>query len=332
MNWLSGEGKDAIQKKMSEYKSFEELSKSILYHGTCEDISGKLRGGGYDNMLWTANRPDIAQTYIPESGATITYYPPKTEYDKNNRVRMYYSDGLEIEIMKMMGYEINIEADNFRKIQSYSIKKDGEYFETPTNSMLWDFLQKELKYEMFDYQEYIKLKIGQGSQILPADYKMPGELYVMFGAENLNLYDISTGESDLLDLQYHKLELFEKLINGDILDNDGNQYDGIIIDDFAQTERYGNLGHESFGLTPSGIKKLEYFKINATNHDWDEEKYSLRDASKSKITDDINPKQWYEQIIISPIINKCVKNMNKLSKEYEFLGKFNENSDIIKKN
>jgi hypothetical protein len=52
--------------------------------------------------------------------------------------------------------------------------------------------------------------------------------------------DISTGEGDLMDVQYHRHDMFQKA------KQDG--YDGIKIDDFAQLEEYGNFGHASIGL------------------------------------------------------------------------------------
>lgn len=127
-----------------------------------------------------------------------------------------------------------------------------------------------------------EVKLGKDDQgrsiILPPDYKEKGRLFVIRPKREMKIYDISTGESDLTDLQYHKLELFKEIEN--------KGYDGIKIDDFAQHDKYGNVGHASIGFFKSSIKDLDMKVIdNVThpdhlNHHSDEYNKSLNEAVK----------------------------------------------------
>lgn len=107
-------------------------------------------------------------------------------------------------------------------------------------------------------------------KILPSNYSMPGNLYIFNGASKLNLYDMSTGEGDLMNVQYHEIDTFKKI--------DDAGFDGVIIDDFAQSKTYGNVGHESVGLFERGIKKLSSLSIPAKNYDWPEEGISKNET------------------------------------------------------
>ena len=45
-----------------------------LFHGTIEDFDPEdIRGGGYDGVLWTAEDSTVAQSYIPSSGAEVSW-------------------------------------------------------------------------------------------------------------------------------------------------------------------------------------------------------------------------------------------------------------------
>ena len=47
---------------------------TVLFHGTLERFWGTPRPGGYDGVLWAAESPAVAQSYIPKSGGR-TYAP-----------------------------------------------------------------------------------------------------------------------------------------------------------------------------------------------------------------------------------------------------------------
>jgi len=249
---------------LSKYSSIEDAKKDILFHGTCEKIEGPLRGGGYDGVLWTSRSPDVSQSYIPTSGMSVQYSKP-SNFSMDDYASFYYADSFDLKIARLIGYEVSdIEIDSTQKIISYMIKKDGEYASIPRQRDIYNFIKNTLGYDV-DNNDDVEILMGHDEngveEFYPADYSMPGELYIFSGAKELNLFDMSTGEGDLMDVQYHSVDKFKELAT--------EGYDGVIIDDFAQSKTYGNVGHESVGLFPAGIKKMAAFSVPAKNYDWD---------------------------------------------------------------
>jgi len=276
-----------IEKAIKSVGTFEAFQKTLLFHGTCEEIKGNIRGGGYDGVLWTATTPTVAQNYIPTSGASMSF-AIKQGFELNDRVSFHYDGDIELTILAMMGYKIRVDTEEgFQKITGYTVIKDKKYADLPKNKELNDFVINELGYAP-DSSGRVDLKLDHKEgkrRLLKADYEMPGTLYVFTGAEKLNLYDYSTGESDLMNVQYHDLEMFKSL--------EEKGYDGVIIDDFAQSERYGNVGHRSVGLFSEGIKKLGVEPLPAVNYDWGklDEKHPLSAIE----TPEFKTKEIYEK-------------------------------------
>ena len=141
---------------------------------------------------------------------------------------------------------------------------DAEYKKYNVENLQCEYVNKKLKelgYEgtkisgnNYSYQ----LKISNG-KIMPANYKAKGKLYIGTTSKDLKIYDMSTGESDLTDVQYHDLETF------DWAKQQG--YDGVKIDDFAQFDKFGNVGHPSIGLFNTSLKTLSFKIIDACHPD-----------------------------------------------------------------
>jgi hypothetical protein len=111
-----------------------------------------------------------------------------------------------------------------------------------------------------DYSWDLKMGFDQNKNqiILPANYRAEGRLLIIKPKEDLKIFDYAKGrESDMMDLDYHKLDLFKKV------EKEG--YDGIRINDFAQIEGEGNFGHDSIGLFESTIPKLDIVSIPAVH-------------------------------------------------------------------
>ena len=86
---------------------------------------------------------------------------------------------------------------------------------------------------------------------MPADYQMRGKLFILIPDQDLNVYDMTYGGSidgDLTDLDYHKTDFFDKLKQ--------KGYDGVKINDFAQSNDQGNFGHTSIGLFKQALPKV----------------------------------------------------------------------------
>lgn len=235
----------------------EEIKKHLLFHGTCEPIEGPLRGGGYDNVLWCAETPAVAQNYIPESGI-VSYLCKPRSFRRKDILR---PEGIWLNIAKQMGFEPEDLEYRGRDLVGWRWKGDN----WPTWQSAIDYLENELGYEAGSDDVYA-LKTGfvdEVEVVFPADYKKKGQLFIIYGREKLNIFDLSANsEPDLSDPQYHYHKLFRAL--------EHKGYDGIKIWDWAQSKTWGNVGHKSIGLFKPALAKITYESIPAVNFDWKE--------------------------------------------------------------
>ena len=105
-----------------------------LFHATGEDFDiSKLRGGGYDGVLWTTKDSGISQTYIPVSSTVYTstdnfIYPPKIgsgnidEY--KNKINLVFRD-VEYNNRSLSSY---IEPKEFEKYGEEYNKLHDKYY------------------------------------------------------------------------------------------------------------------------------------------------------------------------------------------------------------
>jgi hypothetical protein len=150
-----------------------------------------------------------------------------------------------------------------------------------------------------------ELKIKGNHEILPAEHREKGRLLVIIPKRDMNIFDISTGESDLLNPQYHKLDLF------DALQKKG--YDGVKIDDYAQTEQYGNVGHASIGFFKSALSNMDIKEITDVVHPRDINKKESDEYSKWKAMNEsvlhdkfisfVNLFKNYDPILVESSVN-----------------------------
>jgi len=234
--------------------SKEDILKNGLFHGTVEPIKGDLRGGGYDKVLWYANNPAAAQSYIPESGSRISVsknWPDDTIKPENDLHQM---------IAKKLGhgYAYDVEYDDFNRAKSWRIQ--GEPIK---NKDILEYIES-LGYKPNHNNNYeIKQILNPETdkfELAPASYKKQGHLYVGMPKQPLNFQDLRHRGGDLSEPQYHKLDWFQNAQE--------KGYDGVVINDYLQSRNWGNVEHPSWGLFPSGIQKMNYQVIPATNFDW----------------------------------------------------------------
>ena len=274
MNWLEKISQyDAWKKTREQMRGTREQQGELLFHGTTESIEDPVNPQiGGRGILWVAETPDVAQNYISPHGLIWMYSIPwkGTEKDK-----FHPRTQEELDMLKQMGYNAVADFDKTGRIQSFGIRgPNSEHVpleKWPTNQDIINFIQGTLGYKPGRYGNTWDLKIrgGHGNhieEILPADYHKPALLFMLIGRDKLNIYDMTHGgkvEGDLMDLQYNKLDTFKKL--------EEKGYDGVRINDFAHnSENWGNMGHHSIGLFPSGIAKLTMQHIPAVHYDWPE--------------------------------------------------------------
>ena len=241
--------------------TLSELRDSLLFHGTVESFEGDpdTRSGG--GMLWTAEGSDTAQNYIPSSHGLMLVHIRSYSLDDH-----VCPSGHMADILDSMGIKYEIFKGDRYRAESWGYP--GLPLEQwPTYRDVLRYLSEDLGYSPekgMDYSFRIKIESGR---IMRADETSKGRLFLFSGKGNLRLYDMmSQGESgDLLDPDYNRFDLFHKLQE--------KGYDGVRIWDYAQSEIWGNTGHVSVGLFPSGLRKMKVAGVvEAVNFDWPEDR------------------------------------------------------------
>lgn len=253
-----------------------------LFHGTIEPLVGALRPGGYDGVFWTAESSAIAQCYIPATGGST--FASVSRYELDHHVRPaqacpFYS------VAKMIGPPAkNVETDQIGAPRSWGIPAGYA-----TYRQVIDHIENALGYARRDHcgdLSYELLTDGWKSEtqehvIVPSGYRKPGSLVIVDGFQEMQLLDLSRGESDLTDLQYHKLKAFREA--------EANGFDGVVIDDFCQSKAWGNVGHRSIGFFAHSLAKLQATVIPVVRFDWDETREGLA------VTDSPEFVEWRRQ-------------------------------------
>jgi hypothetical protein len=240
------------------------LPGSRLFHGTIEPVAGSLRPGAYDQVLWTAETPGVAQAYIPLSGGEM-YVAPEglTRPSKDRAVQA---------LQRAIGiiYDMDaVEWDPHGRLKSWPMPLGAG--RTPSADEIMDRMERIGFERPGSRFEPYRIRV-HGDRILRPSEKITGSLYVGTVREPLHVFDATLGgeiEHDLMNPQYNDLETIRKV--------ERLGYDGIRIQDFLQSKSRGNVGHESIGLFPSGIRKVRWGEpIPATNYepapgeyDWD---------------------------------------------------------------
>lgn len=247
---------------------------NLLFHGTGESIEGPLGAKSHGGILWVAETPDIAQSYIPESGlSTMLYLPQERANDP-----FPPNQGVYYDILKQMGYNLEAEWDTTGRVKSWGWK-DRASHSLPKYRDVINYIENVLGYK--GENGMYRIKQDRSHKFAPAHYKLPGTLFILIGKSRLRLFDLTGGsdEDDLMDPTYNKIILFRKAQEAG--------YDGVRINDFAQSKIWGNIGHRSIGIFPSGLAKLQIENTQATNFDWPENSLSTKD------TDEFN--KWQQQ-------------------------------------
>lgn len=225
----------------------------FLFHGTSEPFKTKLGVGG-DGILWTADTSAVAQSYIPEAGHSM-YFAKPTGYELDatplRPPDKYDRAGWNLAALAGITFP-DVEYDQHDRVRSWIVMPRNA-----TKRMIVDTLAS-LGYAPNRNGVYeIKLR---GDEVMPADWKLVGRLFILRPKVQLKLADITTGDpADLLDpeyLHYGRFKAFEKA-----------GYDGVKVPDLLQSKHWGNFGHDSIALFKRALKKLDVRSIPATNYD-----------------------------------------------------------------
>ncbi len=257
-----------------------------LYRGIGEPTIHPHGANLIEGVLWLTESKTFARTYIPTSPSSTFVslkrlsHPPQrpndslvaiqrqlgiefknVKYDQSYELRSY--DFPDI-YMKLMADQSWPEEKNFAiKSEYYNAKhewsKEGQrrlenYIVAKLRDMGYEPESKGL-------DRYYKLKYNHDDTIIPNEY-VEGTLLTFEVTQPLRLYDFTEGgkrEGDLTDLDYHKDFGAAKQAG----------FDGVKINDFAQTDIEGNVGHTSIGIFGRALPKVKEIGREATTHPQD---------------------------------------------------------------
>ena len=236
-----------------------DATKGLLFHGTVEPFDKPLRATSWEGLLWFAEAPEIAQSYCPESGSEVLKSFLRYALDE----RFVPHGDFDEKLFAHMGFDIafmEAERDDFGRMTSYRILNSH-----PTNRDVQKHLE-DLGYVFENESAWIKVRLRDegGDEIMPANWKIPGRLFIAQRPADLRLYDLeSSSDGGLTGRQWMRTDLFEKLATS-------GKWDGIIIDDIHQSKKMGHFSHRSIGLFQPVIDRLNMHVIPCVNAEpWD---------------------------------------------------------------
>lgn len=250
-------GRENVLEVLRSCSDFSDVRKAgILFHGTCEEITGELGGGGYDGVFWTAHSPDIAQAYIPKSGVTTWIHAPGAD-ERDDRLMPAQNNGW---LMRWALAKAGVTLEdlditwNGLRPSSWTIPPGW-----PTEGDL-DNHVKSLGYEADGMGLYtVSLSYRDGiEQIMPADWKLPGHLIVVL-RKDMEITDPVWSEDALGYAPHNRIADFDRFCEAGIK--------AFRMGDQLQSSFQGNVDHEAVGILQSGREGLSWLAIEATRHD-----------------------------------------------------------------
>lgn len=222
-----------------------------LFHGTIEDFSTDLKGGGYDNIIWFSDSPKIAQLYIPKAGSKLFISPDSiARPSKDNDIQI---------LQRELGIEYDYSDIKWERNTATSFKLAKGWNHVPKDVEI-DKLMDDAGYEKRKHFSDPYVLRRHNGKFLKKDEVAKGRLFIARVKSPLKIWNKASGrDGDLMNLEYHDLKGFGKAKEAG--------FDGVLINDFAQSEEHGNFGHMSVGLFD--IKKLEIKQVPAQYREWD---------------------------------------------------------------
>lgn len=255
----AGRNPDRVRRILAACESFEDVRRmGILFHGTCEEIDGDPKGGPYDQVFWTADSPAVAQAYIPRAGLRTWISEPRDVYDRAEHLRptKYKSHAMQW-ALERAGVTVEDLDITWNGMSAWSWRIPPGW---PTHGDYDDYI-RSLGYKassngQYDVSETFT-KDGR-IQIMPADWRMPGQLLVVL-AEGLDLREADWSEDALGYSNHNRVGDFQTFAERGL--------DGFRMEDVLQSDHHGNVGHEAIGLLPSGLEKISWLAIPAVRND-----------------------------------------------------------------
>jgi hypothetical protein len=256
---------EAILADLARYDDPEAAVGDFLFHGTVEDFSDPLRPSPYDGCLWLAEAPTIAQTYIPASPSAMFLSVAAHELPRPVQPELGGSparpSGLYAFALQM-GFPpaTEIVCDFLGRAQSFA---------SPAGYPRYAAIVEKLAAMGYPpdahggFAAWVKCERDEdgGEIFLPASYLRPGRLFIVDCLAALRLADFADdGEGDPRETADQKRDAFGRFERGG--------FDGVVIDEFRQSEAHGDVSHRSIGLFAGALGKIRYAAIPARHFDW----------------------------------------------------------------
>ena len=254
----SKEGAARVLEALSQCQSFEDVERlGFLFHGTSKKIQGDLRGGGYDNVFWTAECPAVAQAYIPRSGSSsIVGRPSDWEMDSSFWPSLHDSPAMDWAMARANVTREDLDLkDDGQSVCSWR-KPSG----WPTNRDMVAWIEKDLGYEEWRPGCYKVMSAHvDGREVFrPADWSLQGMLVIAL-APDLKIEE-PQWSADALGYRMHNRV-------GDFMRFAEEGREAFSAEDSLQSDEWGNVGHMAIGVLPAGLPKLDWIAIPALRHD-----------------------------------------------------------------
>jgi hypothetical protein len=242
---------------------FEPGSIPFLFHGTSARFDDAPRPGGYDGVFWTAEHSTVAQSYISRIGGTVSCWVEAHQLDRP--VRPTKHDPLYL-IAKSIGPVADeVTWDNWGHAISWRCQPG-----CITYRQVCAHIEEKMGYKNTSAGSGRSYEITAGpwdpktetQSFVDAGFKRQGTLLIIEGFQGMSFLDISLGEPDLQEVQYHSVDVFRRA--------EQQGYDGVIIDDFTQSKSWGNVGHRSIGFFAPAIARLTTTAVPALRYDWED--------------------------------------------------------------
>jgi RNA:NAD 2'-phosphotransferase (TPT1/KptA family) len=285
-----------------------------LYRGVGEKVVHPP-STNVEGMLWLTESPTMARTYIPVS-------PGEWLVSMDHLVRPPDARSGTGDLQRQLGYEFTDvrydpigRAESWRYPEMYDKLIPGPYprkedFENTDEYYRVLFGYQDRQKEAF--KEYVRRKLreygyeprgkgmdewyrlkterGEGKDVLLPNRNQEGTLLAFDVLEPLRLYDMTEGgrrEGDLMEPDHLKHSQFEAA--------QAAGYDGVKINDFAQSETEGNVGHTAIGIFGRGLAKVKETGREVATHPED----LWGDIRKHGAGDELSPESpWLPENVV----------------------------------
>lgn len=258
---------ESILTELARYDDAETAVGDFLFHGTIEKFSDALRPSPYDGCLWLAEAPTIAQTYIPASTGAMWL---SVEANELGRLVQPAFNGLPARPSGLYAFALQmgfppaseIACDFLGQAQSFVSPEGYPHYAAIVERLATMGYPSDAR---GGFAAWVKYERGDDGveMFQPSSHRREGRLFVVDCLAELRLADLADERGfDRMELDYQKLDAFRRV--------EARGFDGIVIDEFRQSETLGDIAHRSIGLFARALGKIRYAAIPAKHFDWPE--------------------------------------------------------------